>query len=276
MSERMGDERFDHEMRGFLAWQAEDVAGAPSAVEVATRISARAGTATARLRVVPQLAWVLLAGLLVVALLGALATGANRQAPAPPLAVIDVSPSAAPDSRPSSPASPAPASHVAPPTTTPAAAGSLPVRRFPGTRLPSSPGEYGWEGAAGQQEGMHRVIGDGTDGHETSMVFAVGPDCLATSGKPQVPVRVAGFDGVAVEPYEPPVVFGTADGDEITRAYALAVGDRTLCIFVTWRPATPDDERDAALRIVDTLRAEPIGEDRIRIIFDPGDGWDSG
>jgi hypothetical protein len=87
MTERMGDEQLDREIRGFLAWQAEGVSGAPSATEMAGRISDRAGTAAAGLRVVPQLAWVLLAGLLVIALLGVLAVAANQPPPAPPLPV---------------------------------------------------------------------------------------------------------------------------------------------------------------------------------------------
>jgi hypothetical protein len=86
MTERMGDEQLDREIRAFLAWQAEDVAGAPSATGMAARISERAGTATG-LRVVPQLVWVLLAVLLVIALLGTLANVANQPPPAPPLPV---------------------------------------------------------------------------------------------------------------------------------------------------------------------------------------------
>ena len=56
MTDRMDDAQLDREVRSFLAWQAEDVAGAPSATEMATRISDRAGTATAGLRVAPKLA----------------------------------------------------------------------------------------------------------------------------------------------------------------------------------------------------------------------------
>lgn len=123
---------------------------------------------------------------------------------------------------------------------------------------------------------MHRVIGGGNDAREaTAMLFAVGADCLTASREQQTPVRVAGFNGVSVEPYEPPVQFGYV-GDEITRAYALGVGDRTLCVYLTWHPTTTEEELDAVVRILDTLRAEPIGEDRIRIVFTLEDGWDTG
>ena len=68
----------------------------------------------------------------------------------------------------------------------------------------------------------------------------------------------------------------TADGDEITRAHALAVGDRTLCVFLTWHPTTTDDELEAAAQILESIRAEPIGIDRIRITFTLDEGWDVG
>lgn len=267
MTERMSDERLDHEIRGFLAGQAEEVAGAPSATVVALRISERAGTATAGRRVAPQVAWVVLAGLLVFALLGALATGANRPQLAPPFAVTsDVTPSAVPDSTESPSASRAPI---------PSAAATLPRLSLPRSRG-GPPGEYGWEGGAGERAGMHLVIEDPGDIREaTAMIFAVGADCLTASREQRTSVRVAGFDGVSVEPYEPPVPFNNV-GDEITRAYALAVGDRTLCVYLTWHPTTTTDELGAAVRILDTLRAEPIGEDRIRVVFTLEDEWDTG
>ena len=43
MTERTGDDQIDREIRGFLTWQAADVAGAPSSTEMATRIGDRAG-----------------------------------------------------------------------------------------------------------------------------------------------------------------------------------------------------------------------------------------
>jgi len=77
MTERLHDEQLDREIRTFLAWQAEKIAGAPSATEIATRISSRAGTRTAGLRLAPQLVWVVLAGLLIVALMVAVVIGAG-------------------------------------------------------------------------------------------------------------------------------------------------------------------------------------------------------
>jgi hypothetical protein len=156
------------------------------------------------------------------------------------------------------------------------ASASLPALRLPSTHV-SPAGEYGWEGApGGSRAGMHRVTGDGSGAREaTAMLFAVGAECLTPSEEQQLPVRVAGFDGVSVEPYEPAVGFNQV-GDEITRAYALAVGDRTLCLYLTWHPTTTDDELDAAVKILDSLRAQPIGEDRIRIVFALDKGWDTG
>jgi hypothetical protein len=154
--------------------------------------------------------------------------------------------------------------------------GSLPSRRLPGTRA-SAAGEYGWQGGAGASAGMHKVI-EGSNAREVAaLIFEVGEDCLAAGqAQESTPVRIAGFDGVSVEPYDPPVPFGGPDGDEITRAHALAVSDRTLCVFVTWHATTTDDERDAALQVLETLRAEPIGDQEIRITFMLDEGWDTG
>src|SRR5262245_37048087 len=153
------------------------------------------------------------------------------------------------------------------------AAEPLPRLALPGPRG-GPPGEYGWEGGGwGHRGGMHHVAA----GREaTAMLFEVGPQCLApTDERPGTPVNVAGFDGVAVEPYLPPQTFNNV-GDEITRAYRLAIADRTLCVFLTWHPTTTALERDAALRIVDTLRAQPIGADGVRITFTLADAWDTG
>jgi streptogramin lyase len=76
MSARMPDERVDREVRQFLAWQAEEVGNAPSAAEMAARVSARVGDGRMGLRLTPQLAWALLITLLIVALFGAVVVGA--------------------------------------------------------------------------------------------------------------------------------------------------------------------------------------------------------
>jgi hypothetical protein len=86
MTDRMRDEQLDSEIRAFLAWQVGDIAGAPTASEMAERISARAGMRARGLRLTPQLVWVVLAGLLILALIGA-AVGAMSLRPTllPPL-----------------------------------------------------------------------------------------------------------------------------------------------------------------------------------------------
>ena len=87
MSDRMSDEQFDRELRGFLAWQERDVANAPSAAEMAARVSSRvAGNVATVPRYTPQLAWVLVAALAIAALLGALVLGASSKRPQPLLA----------------------------------------------------------------------------------------------------------------------------------------------------------------------------------------------
>lgn len=148
---------------------------------------------------------------------------------------------------------------------------SLPALSLPGTRG-GPPGEYGWWATA-TLAGMHRVVGDA---EATAMFFAAGPNCL--EGHPlqhRVDVRVGGFAGVAVEPYLPAVMFNGV-GDEITRAYALDVEGRTLCVFVTWHPTTSDRDREAAFEILESLRAEPAARDGIRITFTLRDEWDTG
>ena len=64
-------------------------------------------------------------------------------------------------------------------------------------------------------------------------------------------------------------------GDEITRGHALSVGERTLCVFLTWHPSTTDGELATAAEILESIRAEPIGE-RVRITFTLPEGWDTG
>ncbi len=128
-----------------------------------------------------------------------------------------------------------------------AEAASLPLLTLPGARG-GPPGEYGWTGSEGASGGMHRVV---EDGEVTAMFFAVGPDCLESSADHHpVGVHVAGLEGVSVEPYLPAVVFNNV-GDEITRAYALDVDGRTLCVFVTWHPTTSARDREAAFEILD-------------------------
>jgi hypothetical protein len=76
MTDRMLDDQLDREVRDFLAWQAEDITEAPTATEMATRITASLGARNVWLRRQPQLVWVLLAGVLIAALISALLVGA--------------------------------------------------------------------------------------------------------------------------------------------------------------------------------------------------------
>jgi hypothetical protein len=155
---------------------------------------------------------------------------------------------------------------------------SLPALDLPGTRA-SPAGEYGFDSVLRGTHGMHKVVEDGQDYREVAdLSFSV--LCDATEwDEPTQPVKVAGFDGVYAEPYEPPVTYTGPDGDETTRAYALAVGDRTLCVYLTWHETTTDAERDALLQIVETIRAEHIKngrQDFVRAIFTLDEGWDVG
>jgi hypothetical protein len=85
MTDRIGDEQLDREILGFLAWRAEQGAAAPSASEVATRISANVAPRKVGLPHGLQIAWLLLAALLIVALLGALVIGRDQAVPNPVL-----------------------------------------------------------------------------------------------------------------------------------------------------------------------------------------------
>jgi hypothetical protein len=172
----------------------------------------------------------------------------------------------------------APSPSLAPPgsaAASPATAPSLPQLGLPGARANVHAGEYGWQTGA-PQSGMHSVVPDGDSFREVAMFFASGPDCLRQGERDATPVRIAGFDGVFVEPYEPAMAFGSADGDEITRAYALAVEDRTLCVYVTRHPTTTDADLRAVRDILETIKAQPIGEQAIRITFTLPAGWDTG
>lgn len=163
-------------------------------------------------------------------------------------------------------------------TASSAAVPSLPDLGLPGPLRNSRAREAGWE--TGQvPSGMHRVIEEEDPAREsTAVIFASGPDCLgdAWEERDARDVRVAGFDAVVVEPYEPVNAFVNRTGDETTRAYALAVGDRTLCVFVTWDLSTTEDELREAVDMVDTIRAQPIGSNGVRITFTLPAGWDTG
>lgn len=158
---------------------------------------------------------------------------------------------------------------------TPSAGQSLEARRLPGMSPNEPAGVYGWQTGA-SFNGMHWVVGAGDETRTVSMLFASGPGCLGESDGERAPVVVAGYEGVMVEPYEPVMVYGTANGNEITRAYELIAEDRTLCVFVTRDPLTTPAELQETLDILETIKAQPLGTHTIRINFTLPAGWDTG
>ena len=189
----------------------------------------------------------------------------------------------------SSPTSGAPAA-----SRTPTASSSLPRLKMPTTRG-SPPGQYGWEGQGpGAITGMHYVVESDVPSENreaTVMGFAVGPDCLVTwteawtartpttpAGNPEPErVEIGDLAGVSIEPYEPTFQFSSfGSTTSTTRAYALDVGDTTLCVLLTWHPTTTEAELASAEATVQSLRAEPYGEGGVRIVFDLFDKWDTG
>jgi hypothetical protein len=126
---------------------------------------------------------------------------------------------------------------------------------------------------------------------QTQIVFAVRDDCFGSGTNAQpVPVTVAGLDGMYIEPFawqkpdtptpQPSVwdsgVLFAPRGGETTGAYSLAVGVRTMCVYLSWDAATTADELDAARQVVESIRGQPYGASGIRIIFTLPEGWDTG
>ena len=92
-------------------------------------------------------------------------------------------------------------------------------------------------------------------------------------------MTVAGLDGLYVVPYQDPDVLFFHRGNrgaETTGAYALAIDDRTLCVYLTWDPDTPPEELRAARQVVESIRAQPFGQEGVRINFTLPQGWDTG
>jgi hypothetical protein len=161
-------------------------------------------------------------------------------------------------------------------------ASQLPALRMPGRGNVSSPGDYGWTGEEGSITGMHNVVGHG----ETEILFAVEDDCFASGeGAEPVSVKVAGLDGWYVEPFDGPgdefwrehgfLVLPKREDGQTTGAYALPIDGRTLCVYLTWDALTTRDELDAARQVVESIRGQAY-RDGIRVIFNPGYGWDTG
>ena len=147
---------------------------------------------------------------------------------------------------------------------------------LPGTRAGPARG-YGWTGhSLGARAGLHRVI----ETSQTQLTFEIADDCFAfgIDAEPE-PVTVAGLDGLYVVPYEDPDVLfyhRGSRGAETTGGYALAIDDRTLCVYLTWDLDTPSEELRAARQGVESIRAQPFGQEGIRINFTLPRGWDTG
>ena len=159
----------------------------------------------------------------------------------------------------------------------------LPDLGLPGTSRRAGgylAGEYGWTGALGSMTGMHNVIEDESSPgtfRQTQLVFAVENDCFpAAAGAEPTSVTVAGLDGLYLEPYDDPSVLFVARGGETTGAYALPIGDRTLCAYLTWDPATTPAELNSAREVMESIRAQPFGPDGVRINFTLPANWDTG
>jgi hypothetical protein len=179
-------------------------------------------------------------------------------------------PSASPAPAPSDSATPRPSSNESPRPT-------LRLGGRPGTTF-SPAGDYGYVGGPGASPWWaHRVIEDEQPTREaTVLAFTVGPGCLDTSDPVAMPVTIAGFQGVMIEPYEHDFAGEPVGEDDVWRGYALAVGDRTLCAFIGWHRTTTDEEIRSAAHVLDTLRAEPAGRVQLRISFFLPEGWDTG
>ncbi len=163
----------------------------------------------------------------------------------------------------------------------------LPALGMPARNGAGEPaGVYGWSGQLGSAtssfvSAMHHVVEGAVAGEyrQTVIVFANENDCFGGDGDP-VSVTVAGLDGLYVEPfagpYELSTVFGRPNEGETTGAYSLEVGDRTLCVYLSWDSATTPDELKAARQVVESIRGQPYGGDGIRINFTLPQGWDTG
>lgn len=175
--------------------------------------------------------------------------------------------------------------YVEPPSIEPQPSASmLPELGLPDARPNQRGGQHGWTGALHARAGMHRVIENRCSSgfRQTQLVFAVQNDCfpdslVATGAEPQT-VTVAGLDGLYLEgnTTDRTMLFSTPKGGETTGAYALPIGDRTLCVYLTWDPATTPDELTAVRQVVESIHGEANGPSGIRIIFRLPGGWDTG
>lgn len=222
-------------------------------LDVWSDIEAKAAVATIPSR------WRMLPALLAVALIATVLGGAAMLASGVQPPFLNLRPTASPSPTPS----PMPSTAL------------LPALGMPnyGQLRNTEPQDYGFSGQPGISSGMHNVDLD------AEIVFAVEADqdgCFARGeGPAPLPTTVAGFSAVVVEPYggDARALF-IPGGDETTRAYALDVEGRTLCIYLSWGPETSSDELEAARAVLDTIRAQP-NRAGVRIVFTTL-GWDNG
>jgi hypothetical protein len=170
--------------------------------------------------------------------------------------------------------------------------GTTPSVDEPTTTVPSAPfvrdvlpgrsenepgGIYGWTGAPGSRVAMHFVVNEGHRFRHTQLVFAVTDNCFTAGGDPGK-VSIGGIDALGIEPYESEDVtfFTRLRGGEKTAAYALPVGKKTLCVYLTGDPTTTEEEWAAGRAIVDSIRAHPVDSNGIQINFTLPPGWDTG
>ena len=177
------------------------------------------------------------------------------------------------------------------PAGTPSASAEPSISLLPALSLPTygqrnRPGEYGWTLARESRGGMLNVVGDGDDFRQTQIVFSVGSiynDCFPgiRGAQPDSMMLWHGdtwYDAWYVEPFEaesPRDVMFLPRGGETTRAYAIPIEDRMLCVYLSWDPTSTPDEIDAAHSVISSIRALPF-RSGVRIVFTTEGGWDTG
>jgi hypothetical protein len=159
---------------------------------------------------------------------------------------------------------------VGPGGTVPASS-PLPKLGMPG-HTASPAGMYGSQLDPGGRTRMHNVVETWTE-----IEFAALEDCFAAGEWSEpVPVTIGGLDALSVEPYRgDPSVPLRREPQATTAAYALPVGDRMLCAYLSWGPATTPTELDAARAVIRSIQAQPVGR-AIRFVFTTEAGWDTG
>lgn len=148
----------------------------------------------------------------------------------------------------------------------------------PGANLNQPAGVYGWTSGSENRVWMHRVIEvAGGLSRQTQLTFSAEDDCFARApGAEPTPVTVARLDGLYLEPYDDDSVYFGTPLRKTTGTYALPIGDRTLCVYLTWDHTTTPGELRAARDVVESIRGELHGEDGIRINYTLPCCWDTG